>query len=337
VKLKKYSCPLCHQASSRKWNIIIHIARKHPGSNVEPVLTSLKKANSSFGGNARDESIYRTSFGHGPKAGEVNNALDTMNETMGKIIKFKRQLDELVPESRCFNPFNCIVPPSSLQSIELGQAYFDWLCSNDFTPETDPCRHLTLGFESYICSQCLGYMPLSFYGTRGTNNIIRSYHRCDQIRLSEVKSLSDEVKDVEELKLQTAAPDKMHRAIKEWWTNNNSPYVVAVKLRSVPTNSYDFTSLVTGDYDWLRSAMQGTRLLLDDNQLREFLFLTGGNTYVSFSIIIKQGDSKMIESYFVTLSKEQCPPVVFYVENPQIPPIRVPRCLSIGGDFTLYS
>jgi hypothetical protein len=61
------------------------------------------------------------------------------------------------------------------------------------------------------------------------------------------------------------------------------------------------------------------------------------HTYVSFSIIIKQGDSKMIESYFVTLSKGQCPPAIFYVENPQIAPIRVPRCLSIVGDFTLYS
>jgi hypothetical protein len=310
------------------------MARKHPGSNVEPVLSPLRETNNSFREIARDESIYRTSFGRGPKAGEGNDALDTMNETVGKIIKFKRQLDELVPESRYFDPFNCVVPPSSLQSFQLGQAYFDWLCSNDFTPETDPCRHLTLGFESYICSQCLVHMPLSFYGTRGTNKIIRSYHRCNQIRLREVKSLSNEVKDVEELKLQIAAPEKMHKAIKEWWTN--SPYVSAVKLRSVPRNSYDFTSLVTGDYDWLRSAMQGMCLLLDDNQLREFLFLTRGNTYVSFSIIIKQGDSKMIESYFVTLSKEQCP-FLFYVENPQIAPIRVPRCLSIGGDFTLYS
>jgi hypothetical protein len=305
---------------------------------VEPVLTaSLTEANSSFGGIGRDESIYRTSYGRGPKAGEDNNALDTMNETMDKMVKFKRQLDELVPESRSFDPFNCVVLPSSLQSVELGQAYFDWLCSNDFTPETDPCRHLTLGFESYICSQCLVQMPLSFYGTRGTNKIIRSYHRCNQIRLSEVKSLSDEERDVDRLKLQIAAPEKMHKAIKEWWTNNNSPYVIALKLRSVPRNTYDFTSLATGDYDWLRSAMQGTCLLLDDNQLREFLLLTRGNTYVSFSIIIKQRDSEIIESYFLTLSKEQFPPAIFYVENLQIAPLRVPRCLSIGGDFTLYS
>jgi hypothetical protein len=57
---------------------------------VEPVLTSLIKANSSFVGNSREESIYRTSFGRGPKAGEGNDALDTMNYTMDKIIKFKR-------------------------------------------------------------------------------------------------------------------------------------------------------------------------------------------------------------------------------------------------------
>jgi hypothetical protein len=144
---------------------------------MEPVLTaSLTEANNSFGGIARNESIYRTPFGRGPKAGQGNNALDTMNETMGKMIKFKRRLDELVPESRCFDPFNCFVPPSSSQPIALGQVFFDWLCSNDFTPETDPFRDLILGFESYVCSQCLVHMPLSFYGTRGTNGITRCYH-----------------------------------------------------------------------------------------------------------------------------------------------------------------
>jgi hypothetical protein len=316
---------------------MIHITRKHPDSNAEPVLTSLKKTNISFGGNASDESVRKTSFGRGPKGEEGNNVLDTMNETIGKMIKFRRQLDELVPESRCFDPFNCFVPPSGSQPIELGQAFFDWLCSNDFTPETDPCGHLILGFESYVCSQCLVHMPLSFYGTRGTNRIIRSYHRCNQKRLIEVKSLSDEERDVEMFRLRIAAPDKMHEAIKHWCTKNNSPYVNAVKLQSVPNNSNDFTSYVTGDHDWLRSVMKGTRLLLDDNQLKKFLFLTGGKTYVSFSIMIKQGDSEITESYFMTLSKERCPHVVFYVENPEIAALQVPRCLSIAGDFTLYS
>jgi hypothetical protein len=178
-------------------------------------------------------------------------------------------------------------------------------------------------------------MPLSFYGTKGTKKIIRSYHRCNQITLGEVKSLSDKEKYIHSFKLQIAVPDKMLKAIKEWWTDNNSPYVIAVKLRSIPTNSYDFTSHIGEVYDWLHSAMQGVRL--DDNQLSEFLFLTGGNTYVSFSIIIRQGDSEIIESYFVTLSKEQYPPVIFCVDNPPIPQLRAPRCLSIGGNFTLYS
>jgi hypothetical protein len=180
-------------------------------------------------------------------------------------------------------------------------------------------------------------MPLSFYGTKGTNKVIRSYHRCNQKRLSEVESLSEEEKDVERFKMQISAPDIMHKAVKEWWTKNNGPYVTAVKLQSVPSNSYDFTSHAAGNFDWLRSAMQGMCPLLDDNQLKEFLFLTGGNTYVSFSIIIIQGNSEIIESYFMTLTKEQHPSVIFYVENPQIAPLRVPKCLSIGGEFTLYS
>ncbi len=271
MKLKKYSCPLCHQTSSRKWNIIIHIARKHPGSGAEPVLTtSVREDNSSFRGKVRNESVCKTSFGRWPKAGDDNNTLDTMNETMSKMIKYWRQLDELVPEPRCFDPFNCYVPPSGSQPFQLGQTHFDWLCSSDFNPKTDPFSHLTVGFESYICSQCLVHMPLSFYGTRGTNKIIRSYHRCNQKRLSEVECLSEEEKDVERFKLQIAAPDKMHKAIKEWWIKNNSPYLTAMKLRSVPSNSYDFTSLFTGDYDWLHSAMQGICLRLDDNQFREF-------------------------------------------------------------------
>ncbi|MDQ4014059.1 MAG: hypothetical protein M3146_10100, partial [Thermoproteota archaeon] len=124
MKLKKYSCPLCHQTSSRKWNIIIHIARKHPGSGAEPVLTtSLRETNSSFRGKVSYESVYKTSFARGSNAEGVNYTLDTMNETMSKMIKYWRQLDELVPEPRCFDPFNCYVPPSGSQPFQLGQTH----------------------------------------------------------------------------------------------------------------------------------------------------------------------------------------------------------------------
>jgi hypothetical protein len=120
--------------------------------------------------------------------------------------------------------------------------------------------------------------------------------------------------------------DTMQNAIKHWWTGGKSPYLIAKKLQSVPRNSYDFTSELKQGCEWLNRVIRDEIILLDDEQLEKFLFLSNGNSYVTFQIW--QGDLQVCQSYFMTLSKEPALPFDSIIENPEIPPFIPPKLLA---------
>ncbi|MBV9178437.1 MAG: hypothetical protein JO297_15535 [Nitrososphaeraceae archaeon] len=47
MKIKRWSCPFCSQASTRHWNLKVHIQRRHNGIG-EPILTAAGSFNSSY-------------------------------------------------------------------------------------------------------------------------------------------------------------------------------------------------------------------------------------------------------------------------------------------------
>jgi hypothetical protein len=85
--------------------------------------------------------------------------------------------------------------------------------------------------------------------------------------------------------------------------------------------------------EWLRKAIPGKSICLDDSQLEEFLFQTKGNTYANAYIAIRRGDSETLESCIMTLSKEPLHTIPFYTRYPQI----LPKYLAMVGDLNLYS
>jgi hypothetical protein len=336
VNEKNYSCPFCPQTSSRKWNLEVHLVRKHHALGEAIKITSSTQTNSRFSRRAIDENIvgnhaintpheqYRPSFFIRGLNGENNNPLDMTIEWLGKMSEYCRLVPRPRPDS-----FNWSSPVMNMFPSQFSQGFLYQLGSMEFTAKTEPIRHMIVGYESYICDRCLVNAPLSFCGMSGADEVARSYHRCNQKRMREIEGLSKQDRDSERFQLYISRPEEIHKAIKELWTEGKSPYLIAVKLSSIPRNSYDFTSLLGQGYKWLHRAIQGKSIPLDESQLKEFLFQTNGNTYVSFSIAIKQGNSDMIESYFMTLSKERSLPFPFYVENPPIPPLRLNASLTL--------
>jgi hypothetical protein len=327
VKEKNYSCPFCPQTSSRKWNLEVHLVRKHHALGEAIKITSLTRTNSRFSRRAIDENIawnhainkpheqYRPSFFIRGLNGENNNPLDMTIQWLEKMSEYCRLVPRPRPDSSSWSS-----PVTNMLPSQFSQGFLDQLGSMEFTAKTEPIQHMVVGYESYICDRCLVDAPLSFCGMSGAGEVVRSYHRCNQKRMREIQRLSKQDRDCERFQLYISRPEEIHKAIKELWTEGKSPYLIAVKLSSIPRNSYDFTSLLGRGYKWLHRAIQGESIPLDKSQLKEFLFQTNGNTYVCFSIAIKQRDSDMIESYFMTLSKERSLPFPFYVENPPIPP-----------------
>ena len=127
----------------------------------------------------------------------------------------------------------------------------------------------------------------------------------------------------------------MRKAIKALWTEGRKPYLIAVRMSLIPADSYDFTFLLKAGCQYLHDAIQGKTISLDDNQLKEFLFYSQGNSYVSCCVARQQGDSETIESYFITLSKEPFPFALFYIENPKVLALQVPNHYYTLGNMAL--
>ena len=125
----------------------------------------------------------------------------------------------------------------------------------------------------------------------------------------------------------------MQNAIKDWWTGGKSPFLIAKKLQSVPRNSYDFTSELKQGWEWLNRVTRDEIILLDDEQLAKFLFLSKGNSYATFHIW--QGDLQVCQSYFTTLSKEPALPFDSIIDNPEIFPFNPPLNVCLSPDQTL--
>lgn len=113
------------------------------------------------------------------------------------------------------------------------------------------------------------------------------------------------------------------------------PYLIAARMLLIPENSYDFTFLLKAGCQWLHDAIQGKTISLDDNQPKEYLLYSQGNSYVSFCVARQQGNSETIESYFMTLSKEPFLFTLFYLENPKVLALQVPNHYYILGNLAL--
>ena len=251
MKEKNYSCPFCPQTSSRKWNLGVHLKRKHQGLGEAIRITSSQRTNSRFSRRGIDENSkwnqasdiphgsYRPSFfTSGLRTGDNNNPLDIAIESLQKMSEFVRLVDELTPRPRWPDSYSWSFPVGNILPFQSNQGVLDQLGSMEFTPKTDPIRDMVVGYESYICHQCLVNAPLSFYCVSGAGNVVRSHHRCSQKRISEIERLSKQDKDSVRFQLYISIPETMHKAIKEWWMEGNSPYLIAVRLSSIPKNSY---------------------------------------------------------------------------------------------------
>jgi hypothetical protein len=312
-----YSCPHCPQTSSRRWNLIVHLRRRHNGLG-QPVVGTTTKLR--YTNRVPTESQLQSSL-VGRAAGKNTKPLDFVNEELRRAAEYRRLIDEVAPPGRrSLDSFGWSLPVANSTSPQI----------NGRLPE-----YADVGYVSYICNRCLVNAPLSFSAVRGSYQINGTKHGCNQKRLIEIEKLSKEEKSALRSELYISRPETMRKAIKALWTEGRKPYLIAARLLLIPANSYDLTFLLKAGCQWLHDAIQGKTISLDDNQLKEFLFYGQGNSYVSFCVARQQGDFETIESYFMTLSKEPFLFALFYIENPKVLALQVPNHYYTLGNLAL--
>lgn len=294
---KCFSCPFCEQKSSRKWNLQVHLIRKHHGVG-SPLQNNRDERSSGALNKYSSKRVFP--FAEGQKNFYDTRPVGHFLKSLHEILEIESLFDKLSPRGG----------PHPLQMH---------MCASNSSPTFE--GHVS-GYERYICRRCLVTSPLSFIVIKETGELFRTEHRCHPVTIARVQNLTEDRKNRMFLQQNKSSIDTMQNALKDWWTGGKSPYLIAKKLQSIPRNSYDFTSELKQGWEWLNRVTRDEIILLDDEQLAKFLFLSNGNSYVTFHI--RQGDLQVYQSYFTTLSKEPALPFDSIIENSELPPFNPP-------------
>jgi hypothetical protein len=107
TKNKKWQCPRCSRRSSRRWNIVVHIRRKHGGVglpiNIENFSWSRSTPFSNLEGThiaRRPSPTYnfnRSSINYSNPAGkDKGDMIDEMHQMLTEIEKRRRKWEEII-------------------------------------------------------------------------------------------------------------------------------------------------------------------------------------------------------------------------------------------------
>jgi hypothetical protein len=273
AKEKGWLCPYCPQTCPRRWNLKVHIKRKHNGIG-EPLEADSTYTNTTTSRFATHTGVNsRKEQQHTPK--KQVDPIDEMHETLRKMVEQKKKYKEIQEFTRQL--FSDIQQPTILGGMPFGSipppSFSDW---SSWTINPDAILHSLrdniIALRGIVCNICLGSMIVPICRVNETNQIIDPEHFCDPKRIAKIQQHEENEKQIIIQDLESKLPEEMRKAVK-LWTGNNT-YLISLRLKEINKNSIDLTE----DIDhWTIRAMKEGQTVLDDNELLDFLKLGNDN------------------------------------------------------------
>jgi hypothetical protein len=328
----KWCCPHCSQTSSRHWNLKKHIKRRHQGIG-RPIredgwhststasttmhfisdLTNLQNNSNNYDLNYQR---YPHTFSAALRKKEEEEDISKKRDPLEEILQFWRPIVQKIKEIlEIRNLFSQIRYAASQQqpiipSICLGG--FSLPSSTDeldspfmtFTPKRDPLKDRIIGYTGYLCETCFANVPLAIYHFIEYDKVVDAIHICHPKRLAKMQWLTENEKWNNINDLHRTLSEEIAKEVKEW-TNNNT-YLISRKLHSIPENYNDFKTLlpakVNDEDHWVRRVIKENQILLNDNELLDYIRSANNKTYEYFYIQVNQ--DKQPQPYFMFISKD---------------------------------
>ena len=154
---KCYSCPFCQQTSSRKWNLHVHLARKHHG--LGSPLQNLDERSSGAPNKYSSKRLIPSTEGQ-------ENLSDTrpvsyILKSLHAFLQTESFFDNLSPRGGLHHVQMPMWVPNRISFPTL-EEFLDQLTLLSSTSKTDPFRPHISGYERYTCRLCLVTSPLPF-------------------------------------------------------------------------------------------------------------------------------------------------------------------------------
>lgn len=323
---KKYRCPYCEQTSSRRWNLLVHLERRHQGAgqpvgpsqtgptfNDQPPYGNEPTEKISGRLNKNDLSSYNRGNGRGENIDNVGNSLDDTVKNLRRIAEIQRLTKELNSQHNQL-PLH-LMPSIGQTSINFTEQFLQILGSMTFKPENNPLKDHIIGLRCHTCEKCLSTVPLLIYGLKESGMIVPSRHKCNSTRVANFQGLTGLDRRSKVMELYRLSPETMKKSVQDMWLGGVSPHLIVIPLIPSGKDTYEFAPQVLKDHQWLSIAIEKEEIKLDDKYFDEFMSFTKGNTFIKFSIL-GADTTRHVSSYFLTLSKEPFLPFKFIIEIP---------------------
>src|SRR5215212_5814624 len=330
-------CPHCSQASTRHWNLKTHIRRKHQGKG-EPIgedewhftptttpttmhfipdMMSLQNNNNNYGLNSQVHPMTFSTAYH-KKEEDTYNKRDLLEEIIQLWRPKVKQIKEILEIRNLVSQIQYASSQQQQQPV-IGTmpvggfslpSSIDELASPPpppmtFTPETDPLKDRIIGYTGFVCETCLANVPLAIYHFKENGKQVEAAHFCVPQRIQKMQGLV--VKEKQNIidDLHRTLSEEIKKAVKVW-TNNENIYLISRRLPRIPENNTGFATLLPSnidkDHHWARRVIKENQILLNDNELLDYIRSANNKTFEYFYIQVNQ--DKQPEPYFMFISKD---------------------------------
>jgi hypothetical protein len=282
-KKMRWKCPYCSQASSRKWNIEIHMKRRHIGHDLPlPMNYDVKTA-------AQDEmtpercskpysmfqypdlSEFLWPFSLDDKKFQQKDDVDDFITKMQSMLN----LTSIFSSTTSKTP---AIPTRYFPHSIHGPCFYNGLGVTPRTSETNLQKEnfeRILGFSARHCNLCLSNEVVPIVKLSRRSPVI-GQHFCSPDRLQEVQFLTSDERNRLAMVGEQKIPDSLFRRCKEWIREGAYLQTYPIDPEGASSKKIGIDNLKKDS--WIVRAIYETTILLTDSELFEFLVMAHNET-----------------------------------------------------------
>jgi hypothetical protein len=313
-KKMKWKCPSCSEESIRKWNIEVHIKRRHIGHALPVPFDhdASVKQQERYSDPVHHSRLYNI-FGDQdvsklwPFTSEITSEKDPLDDILNAMQSIhNHNLTISMTSNTRRTLYNQTLPPALPR-------YFGHHISRP--PFHNNIGHYTypseirlqkenfdgvIGFNGKVCKSCLIVVTIPRIRRRG-NDPVKMEHSCNPDRIREIQHLTVVQKNRLAADLEANIPKSLIKRCKEWTADG-------AYLRAYPIDQeYSPSIMINSDRynkdSWCLRAINETEILLKDFELSEFLMMVRDTTADYFCVYSSLGAKQICHYLFVIKRK----------------------------------
>lgn len=293
-----WKCASCDQTSSRRWNLEVHIKRKHNGAagpvNLDFNYNTHSPSQIDLGDkvhknqNPHKVHLYGKSFGNS----SLKNSFDFIDEAYELVQKFTTVKEFINRNSRLNQPLLSL-------SLPVGATSFPSYIQSDYPTASFPSNDTSImenivAFRGYVCMNCVTKYIIPVFWFQETGKLVETRHQC--------QNKADFNSDLHNIiDLYSGLMKELRDAVNYW--SHYKPILVSEPIPKLQNDSCLSISDYTSD-SWLSRVIDNGETSLNDKELIEFLCCCGNQTYNCFNVYSKQ--QRNLGVFLMLMRKSNC-------------------------------